>query len=1488
MVSEPLLCHPCRCGPEFKLSVGKSRVGIETPKVEVRFEHLCIDEDAFVGSRALPTLWNAAINFVEIKIIPSKKRVVNILHDVSGIVRPSRITLLFGPPGAGKSTLLKALAAVSDKDIRVNGSISYCGHELSHFIPQRTCAYISQHDIHHGEMTVRETLDFSGRYLGVGTRYEILTEITKREKDAGIKPDPQLDAFLKATVVAAQESSLVTDYVLKILGMDICADTMAGDDMRRGISGGQKKQLTNGEMLVGPAKVFYMDEISTGLDSSTTFQIVKYMKQMVHSMDVTMIISLLQPAPETYDLFDDIILISEGKIIYQGPRENVLEFFESIGFKCPERKGVSDFLQEVTSQKDQEQYWSRKNEPYQYISVAEFAQCFNDFRVGQQLSDDLGVPYEKSKAHPASLVTKKYGISNKELFKACLSREWLLMKQNSFLYIFKTFQITVMSVFFRAHMKPGQMADGAKFYGALFFSFINLMFNGLAELGVTILRLPVFYRQRDSLFFPAWAFALPISLLRIPLSFVESLIWIILTYYTIGFAPATSRFFRQFLAFFALHCLALSLFRLVVALGRTQVVANTLSTLTLLVVFVLGGFIVAKAEFDMRSLWGLTIRRANYLSPMSYAQNAISINEFLDKRWSTPNNDRRFSLPTVGKVLLKARSMHTEDHVFWLCVIALFAFTFLFNFGFILALTYLNPLGSTKSVTSDDGGSKEKKQTSSPNATPMREGQESCVYRILMATDNSSTAMDERETNSSGGEEAKGKGMVLPFQPLSLVFNHMNYYINMPAEMRLQGVEETHLQLLRGVCGAFRPRILTALMGVSGAGKTTLMDVLAGRKTEGSVEGNISLSGYPKKQITFARVSGYCEQNDIHSPHVTVYESLVYSAWLRLSPDVKEQTRKNFVEQVMELVELHPLRNSLVGLPGVDGVSTEQRKRLTIVVELVANPSIIFMDEPTSGLDARAAAIVIRAVRNTVDTGRTVVYTIHQPSIDIFEAFDELLLMKRGGQVIFAGPLGHQSHLLIEYFQSVPGVPKIEVGYNPATWMLEVSNTAVEAQLQLDFAGIYANSELYRNPQYNAIRFAMTTIVGVIFGIIFWNKGNQLSKQQDVLNIVGAIYAAVLFLGGTNTSAVQSVVTVERTVFYREKAAGMFSALPYAFAQVVIETIYVAIQTFIYSLILYAMIGFQWTAGRFFLFYFFVFMCFIYFTMYGMMLVALTPNYQIAAIVLSFFLSFWNLFSGFLIPRTQIPIWWRWYYWGSPIPWTIYGLVTSQLGDKNNPISIPGSGEISIKMYLKQSYGFEYDFLRVVAAVHVCKSNGLKVAVASSADRIKVDANLANSTGWKLASGVLCDKKVPPKLKGKFYRVVVRPALLYGAECWPVKNSHIQKMKVAEMRMLRWMCGLTRGDRVRNETIREKVGVTSVECKMREARLRWFGHVKRRGMDAPVRRCERLALDGFRRGRGRPKKYWGEVIRRDMEQLQLTEDMTLDRKVWKTRITAED
>lgn len=299
-------------------------------------------------------------------------------------------------------------------------------------------------------------------------------------------------------------------------------------------------------MLVGPARAFFMDEISTGLDSSTTYQIVKFLRQMVHIMDVTMVMSLLQPAPETYNLFDDVILLSEGQIVYQGPRENVLEFFEFMGFRCPERKGVADFLQEVTSRKDQEQYWFRKNQPFTYVSCSEFAEAFYSFHIGEQLASDLTVPYIKSENPPAALPTKKYGISNMELFKACFAREWLLMKRNSFIHIFKITQITIMAliamtVFLRTEMPSGTLADGGKYFGALFFSLVNVMFNGMAELAMTVMRMPVFFKQRDFLFYPAWAFALPISILKIPVSLMESAIWIILTYYTIGFAPGASR-----------------------------------------------------------------------------------------------------------------------------------------------------------------------------------------------------------------------------------------------------------------------------------------------------------------------------------------------------------------------------------------------------------------------------------------------------------------------------------------------------------------------------------------------------------------------------------------------------------------------------------------------------------------------------------------------------------------------------------------------------------------------------------------------------------------------------------------------------------------------------------------------------------------------------------------------------------------------------------
>ncbi|KAI5071149.1 hypothetical protein GOP47_0013400 [Adiantum capillus-veneris] len=233
-----------------KLHERIDNVGIDLPKIEVRFEHLNVEADVPVGCRAL--LANSYQLYIQFD------RVLPILKDVSGIIRPSRLTLLLGPPSSGKTTLLQALAGKLSPDLRVSGNITSNGHKMTQFVPQRTSAYISQHDTQYGMMTMRETLNFSGRCRGVGTRYDMLVELLRREKRAGIKPDTDIDVFMKATSIAGQEESIITDYVLKILSLDICADTMVGDQMKRGISGGQKKRLTTGEMLVGPAKALFM------------------------------------------------------------------------------------------------------------------------------------------------------------------------------------------------------------------------------------------------------------------------------------------------------------------------------------------------------------------------------------------------------------------------------------------------------------------------------------------------------------------------------------------------------------------------------------------------------------------------------------------------------------------------------------------------------------------------------------------------------------------------------------------------------------------------------------------------------------------------------------------------------------------------------------------------------------------------------------------------------------------------------------------------------------------------------------------------------------------------------------------------------------------------------------------------------------------------------------------------------------------------------
>eukprot|EP00891_Asterochloris_glomerata_P009650 jgi/Astpho2/9650/Aster-03918 len=1371
-----------------KLKARQERVGIEQPSMEVRFEDLKVEAKVYVGNRAVPTVINSYRNFVEdildkVHLRNTNKRKFTILNSVSGVIKPGVFTLLLGPPGSGKTTLLTALAGKLQGvgGVKTTGRVTYNGKAFKDFLPQRTAAYIDQVDNHYPELTVRETFDFAARTQGAGLLPDLLQEIRRREKEQGIEPDWEIDAFMKASVREGKRESITTDLILKLLALDVCSETPIGNQMIRGVSGGQRKRVTTGEMMVGPKSVLLMDEISTGLDSSNTFQIVRCIRDFVHLRQATVLMALLQPAPETYELFDDVLLLSEGHVIYHGPVNNVMDFFEGQGFRIPERKGIPDFLQEVTSYKDQAQYWHGR-EKHQYVGVAHFAEAFRR-TMGKESVEYLQTPYQPPNDQcMKALQTRTYALPGLKRFKALMRREVILVQRTLFIYYFKTSQVVIMALisatlYLRTHIHPVSPQDGNEILGYLFFTMLIMLFNGIAEMSMTVERLSVFHKQRNNHFYDAFSFVMPGTIMRLPYSLLEAVVWTVLSYFPVGLAGQPDRFFMFLVVCFLMHSWSVSLFRMIGALARNIVVANAIGSLAMLGIFLMGGFVIAKPNIHPWVVW------IYWANPLAYAQRAVVINEFTAGHWQ----DKRYPYDTsmsLGDGVLKSRGFSNHYWWCWVGIGVLIMGNVIFNIGLIAAHAYLPrpaclPVAwnSNKAVVSDEslkdravalhgdgagdglaqqapmrkGDSKGSLELSSSKHLQggHENGHTNGRHNVLNEIGNPEVDLESGEAasslNSSGRREVTGRGMVLPFEPMTMTFKDVHYYVEIPKEaakdrehVHLEGKKHM-LELLQGIDGAFRPGVLTSLMGVSGAGKTTLMDVLSGRKTGGKITGDVRINGHPKEQDSFARISGYVEQFDIHSSQTTVREALQFSAHLRTkhSKDTTRELVETFIDEVMALVELDPLRDVLVGRPGQSGLSVEQRKRLTIAVELVANPSIVFMDEPTSGLDARAAAIVMRTVRNIVNTGRTIVCTIHQPSIDIFEAFDELLLLKRGGETIYNGKLGEHSAELIKYFSAVNGVPRIKEGLNPATWMLEVTTLGMEKRLGLDFAQVYKQSNLakryesiiqensqpkegsqplnfetkfakntlqqfviiwrkfmaiyWRTPEYNGVRFFFAVCIGLLFGAIFWKLGDDNSTQLGLFNVLGALYATTLFFGIINSIVVQPVVAEERAVSYREKAAGMYSILPWVGALGCVEIIYVLVQSILYTCVVYFMCGFLTNAAKFFWFLLFMVLTLCYFTFYGIMAVAITPNIKVAAVMSSNFYVTW---------LQNMPGWWIWYPYINPVFWSVWGLIASQVGDEQNSyVLLPGGDRPSVASYVRDSFGYRHEWLGYVVII---------------------------------------------------------------------------------------------------------------------------------------------------------------------------------------------
>mmetsp|Transcript_3150 Transcript_3150/g.11213 ORF Transcript_3150/g.11213 Transcript_3150/m.11213 type:complete len:492 (-) Transcript_3150:3182-4657(-) len=432
------------------------KCGFNIPTVEIRTCNLTVETDALVGSSAVRNVLSSLYQDTVDCCVGETSQPLTILKDVNIVLKPGTATLLLGPPGAGKSALLQCLGGkmVPSNVLRVSGSVLYNGRSTKEFQVPSTVGYVHQVDNHEPVLTVRETIRFAGKCRGNKIQQLFAEELRKC-----LKKDPHFldehDEQWKQNLLHAFSAGVQDEVTIAMLGLSNCADTIVGDELTRGISGGEKKRVTTGEMITGNTHVLLLDQISTGLDSATTFSITDSLVHLTHVLKLTTVSSLLQPPPETYDLFDEVLLLGDGHVLYQGTREDVLPFFARLGFHKPFYVETADFLQQITTASGQRRFYHpdpENGDPASegasefIIPLSDLALSYANSDIGQQYAHDAQSAFFPTSEQDAALEFSKYSKSHKEIASAVLKRWIVLVSRDKNLFWAKITQNVILGI----------------------------------------------------------------------------------------------------------------------------------------------------------------------------------------------------------------------------------------------------------------------------------------------------------------------------------------------------------------------------------------------------------------------------------------------------------------------------------------------------------------------------------------------------------------------------------------------------------------------------------------------------------------------------------------------------------------------------------------------------------------------------------------------------------------------------------------------------------------------------------------------------------------------------------------------------------------------------------------------------------------------------------------------------------------------------------
>ncbi|KAG9905861.1 putative ABC transporter, partial [Aureobasidium melanogenum] len=941
-----------------------------------------------------------------------RKNVRNLIQDVSGVVQPGETLLVLGTPGAGCSTTLRAIASDIESFVGVDGQVDYSTIPSAEArkLYKSEIVYNNEEDNHFPKLSVGNTLDYA-------------LELRKPAKDEQRKADFKQNMRSK---------------LLDKFGISHTINTIVGNSFVRGVSGGERKRVSLAEVLTTNPAVACFDNPSRGLDSSSALAFCRLLKDMSRRTGMANIVTMYQTSQSIYDqCFDRVLVLYKGRMIFSGRAAAARQYFIDLGYHCEPRQTTPDFLTAVTSVTERT---VRSDHVGPVPSTPdEFAQAFRESAFYTELQQDIAA-YRSDHASNASYVNdfkaevqrvRSSGVSKTaaephslpQQIVTAIKRHYQLTwgDRNTLYTLLMLNAVNAVITGSAFYMAPKTATGSYERGGAIFFSLIYFFLNALAETPATVLSRSIVVKQRKLGLSHPSAYVLAQTIADLPISLFQALVFSCCYYFMLGLGKTASQFFIFSLIVWVHYGATSALFRMIGAIAPNLNLALLMAGAAIPPCLTYSGF---APPWPTLHKWGSWIRR---ISPSPWALEALMGNEFYDITLSCTDSQMVPSGPGYNNLANQGCTLpgsvkgspDVPGSTYLALTYDMYRSHLWRNFGIIIAMwaiyTIIAAVGLAFTAREQGGASghvfKRGAQTetipTTANSSGMTLGDQDLekqpsrtVQDLTMNPVSSASSATHIDDNASDHGKVDTNGS-------SFTFENVNYYVN---------VADGEKQLLQNVSAYARPGQLTALMGASGAGKTTLLDTISQRKSEGRVEGAMRLNGHPL-DATFGRSCGFAMQQDVHEPFSTVREALQFSAELRQPADVPHAEKMEYCEYIIKLLELGPIADALIGTPGEGGLGVEERKRVTIAVELAAKPSsLLFLDEPTSGLDSQAAYSIVHFLQRIAREGIPIICTIHQPSGVLFEMFDHVLLLAPGGRTIYFGETGKNSGKVVEYF----------------------------------------------------------------------------------------------------------------------------------------------------------------------------------------------------------------------------------------------------------------------------------------------------------------------------------------------------------------------------------------------------------------------------------------------------------------------------------------